>query len=112
MKTSVYLTGVAAVALLLTSHAFADESNTHASSPSFAGHQLAGSAKVSLAQARAIALKARPGTITSEELERESGGSGLRYSFDVRSAGKLWEVGVDARTGQVLENDRESDHPD
>ncbi|HEV2364146.1 MAG TPA: PepSY domain-containing protein [Caulobacteraceae bacterium] len=69
-------------------------------------------AKISLAQARAAALAARPGKITDQELEKEGGGSGLRYSFDVLSAGKVWEVGIDAKTGKVLENDRESANPD
>jgi uncharacterized membrane protein YkoI len=72
------------------------------------GHQLAAQAKITLAQARAIALKARPGKITDEELEKEGGGSGLRYSFDVVSHGKTVEVGVDAMTGKVLENGSES----
>ena len=49
----------------------------------YPGQELAGKAKVTIDQARASALKARPGTITDEELEREKGGSGLRYSFDV-----------------------------
>jgi hypothetical protein len=72
------------------------------------GHELAGKARVSLAQAQAIALKARPGSITDQELEKEGGGSGLRYSFDITSAGKTYEVGVDAKTGKVLENGHES----
>jgi len=55
------------------------------------------------AQARSIALKARPGDITSEELEKEKGGSGLRHSFVVKSGKALYEVGVDAETGKVLE---------
>jgi uncharacterized membrane protein YkoI len=80
--------------------------------PALKGHALAGQAKVTLAQARAIALNARPGEITDQELEREGGGSGLRYSFDVRSAGVVYEVGVDAKTGKVLENSREGVHPD
>ena len=63
-------------------------------------------------QAIAIALKARPGQITDKELEREGGGTGLRYSFDVRSDGTVYEVGVDARTGSVLENGREGANPD
>ena len=50
--------------------------------------------------------------ITDKELEREKGGSGLRYSFDVFSKGKTYEVGVDAQTGAVLENGREGAHPD
>lgn len=85
---------------------------TSATSPAFSGHQLASQAQISLTEARAAALKARPGTITDEELEREGGGSGLRYSFDVKSAGTTYEVGVDAKSGRLLENDREGAHPD
>ena len=44
-----------------------------------------------------IALQARAGAITDEELEREKGGSGLRYPFDIKSAGTVYEVGVDAQ---------------
>ena len=72
------------------------------------GHELAAQSKVTLAQARAIALNARPGRIIDQELEKEGGGSGLRYSFDVVSQGKTIEVGVDAMTGRVLENGSES----
>ena len=85
---------------------------TSANSTAFSGHRFAGQAKITLEQARAIAQKARPGTFTDEELEREHGGSGLRYSFDIKSAGVTWEVGVDAKTGDVLENDREGANPD
>jgi Peptidase propeptide and YPEB domain len=68
-------------------------------------------AKISLSQARAIALKAYPGQIMKEELEHERGGSGLRYSFDMRR-GKQWrEVGVDAKTGRIIENIREGANP-
>jgi uncharacterized membrane protein YkoI len=76
-------------------------------SPSFRGHELAAHAKVTLAAGRAAALKARPGIIVDQELEKEGGGSGLRYSFDVKSHGKTIEVGVDAVTGKVLENGAE-----
>ena len=69
-------------------------------------------AKISLAQARATALAARPGQITDQELEKERGGTGLRYSFDIKSKGKTFEIGVDARTGKVLENAAEASHPD
>ena len=78
--------------------------------PAFAmlkGDALAKNAKISLAVARNTALKARPGTITDQELEKEKGGSGLRYSFDITSQGKSYEVGVDAKTGAVLENGTE-----
>jgi len=54
----------------------------------YKGGQLAPKAKITIAEARSIALKARHGTITAEELEKERGGSGLRYSFDIKSDGK------------------------
>jgi uncharacterized membrane protein YkoI len=76
------------------------------------GGQFAGQARVTLAQARATALKARAGTITDQELEKEKGGSGLRYSFDIKAGGKTYEVGVDAKTGAVLENAAEGKNPD
>jgi uncharacterized membrane protein YkoI len=78
----------------------------------YTGQELAKDAKISIKQARAIALKAHPGEITDEELEKERGGSGLRYSFDIKRRGVTQEVGVDARTGRVLENKKEGPHPD
>jgi Peptidase propeptide and YPEB domain len=66
-----------------------------------------------IAEARAIALKAHPGKITDEELERESGGTGLRYLFDIKSgSAATHEVGVDAKIGRVLENAKEGKNPD
>ena len=78
----------------------------------WSGENLAPTAKVTMEQATAIALKARPGTVTDRELEREGGGSGLRYSFDIKSSGVVYEIGVDAKTGKVLENSKEGSHPD
>lgn len=69
-----------------------------------AQHPSAPAAKLSLQEAQAIALKARPGHVKDHELEQEAGGSGARYSFDIQSGATLFEVGVDANTGQVLEN--------
>ncbi len=78
----------------------------------YTGYKLASTAHVTIDQARRTALKARPGVITDQELEKESGGSGLRYSFDIKAASKTYEVGVDAQTGKVLENAAEGAHPD
>ncbi|MHB8885978.1 MAG: PepSY domain-containing protein [Methylovirgula sp.] len=64
-----------------------------------------------MSEARTIALKAFPGKIIKSELEHEHGGSGLRYSFDMRQGTKWREVGVDAMTGQVLENSPEGANP-
>jgi uncharacterized membrane protein YkoI len=70
----------------------------------FTGEKLARDATITLAEARDIALKVFPGTVSSEELEKEKGGSGLRYSFDIKNGTVVHEVGVDAKTGQILEN--------
>lgn len=76
------------------------------------GSNLLPQAKITLVKARATALATRPGTITDQELEKERGGTGLRYSFDITSNGKKFEVGVDAKTGKVLENSTEGPNPD
>jgi uncharacterized membrane protein YkoI len=78
----------------------------------YSGEKLAKTAKITMGQATQIALKSKPGKITDRELEREGGGSGLRYSFDILSKGVTYEVGVDAQTGAVLEDGREGAHPD
>jgi uncharacterized membrane protein YkoI len=83
-----------------------------ANAVAFKGQKFAGEAKISMKQARVIALKAHPGKITDEELEQEKGGSGLRYSFDIRHGQVTQEVGVDARTGTLLENAPEGPNPD
>jgi uncharacterized membrane protein YkoI len=93
--------GALSLALLFTCPALA-----------YRGEYLAKDAKISIAEARAIALKAHPGKITDEELEREAGGTGLRYSFDIKSGSSTQEVGVDAITGRVLENAKEGKNPD
>ena len=85
---------------------------TAATAHGYVGQQLAAKAKITMAQARVIALKAHPGRVTDQELEKEGGGSGLRYSFDIVSGGKTFEVGVDARSGAVLENKAEGKNPD
>lgn len=84
----------------------------HAEAKPYTGHELAKSAKVSMERAQAIALKVRPGKITDKELEKEAGGSGLRYSFDILAGGKTYEVGIDAANGKVLENAVEGKNPD
>ena len=84
------------------------------SAQAYTGEEFAKDAKINLQEAREIALKAFPGKITDEELEKEKGGSGLRYSFDIKrgKATKTQEVGVDAVTGKLLENATEGPNPD
>jgi uncharacterized membrane protein YkoI len=70
----------------------------------YTGEKLGKNAKLTIEQARAIALKAHPGKITDEELERKAGGRGLRYTFDIKSGNVVREIGVDAETGRITEN--------
>ncbi len=91
----------ALIATMLTGTAFALD-----------GEKYLPDASVTLAQARETALKTYPGKIVSQELEKESGGSGLRYSFVVRHHSEKHEVGIDAKTGAVLENSVEGKNPD
>ncbi len=70
-------------------------------------------AKITMAQAKEIALKRVPGTITDQELEKEKGK--LLYSFDVKDAnGKSFDVEIDAKTGAILkvEEDKEDEADD
>lgn len=71
--------------------------------------KLAAKAKLTQAEAEAIALKAVPNAkVKASELEEEDGG--LRWSFDLNTPGSkdITEVGVDAMTGKVVENKVES----
>jgi uncharacterized membrane protein YkoI len=82
---------------------------TVSAAPAFAleGGNLSGEAMLSLDQARAAALKAQPGTILDQELEHRNGGSGLRYSFDIKVGAVTHEVGIDAKNGEPLQNTAE-----
>ena len=97
---------------VFTTQTLAAPATATAPASHFDGEKLAKRATVTIDAAAAIALKARPGVITDRELEREAGGSGLRYSFDIKSDGVTYEVGVDAKTGAVLENGAEGKTPD
>ena len=57
--------------------------------------------KITMAEARATALKKAPGTVKSEELENEHGK--LIYSFDIAtSKSGVTEVNVDAMNGKIV----------
>ena len=61
--------------------------------------------RISMAQARSMALKLAPGKLISSEYENEGGG--WRYSFDIQQKGHVQEIGIDGRTGKVVENKSE-----
>ena len=57
--------------------------------------------KITMEQAKAIALKRVAGTILDSELEKERGR--IQYAIDICDGnGKIWEVEIDATTGDVL----------
>ena len=58
--------------------------------------------RLSMDQARRIALKAARGRLVAAEYEKEKGA--WRYSFDIRQARRIHEVGVDANSGRIVEN--------
>lgn len=70
-------------------------------------------AKITMDEAKAIALKEKSGTITDQELEKKKGR--ILYSFDVRTSdGKVFDIEVDAKTGKVLKvvEDKEDEQDD
>ena len=58
--------------------------------------------KLSMASARAIALKRAPGRVKDAEYEFEKGG--WRYSFDIAQGKRIHEIGVDAMNGKIVED--------
>jgi uncharacterized membrane protein YkoI len=61
--------------------------------------------RISMGQARGMALKLAPGKIISSEYEKEGGI--WRYSFDIQQRGNVQEIGIDGRTGKLVENKSE-----
>lgn len=62
--------------------------------------------RLSMAQARVIALKRAPGRIKDAEYELEKGA--WRYSFDIVQDGRIHEIGVNAMSGAIVEDTFES----
>ena len=63
---------------------------------------------ISMARAKAMALHLAPGKIISSEYEKEDGI--WRWSFDIQQKNNVQEIGIDARTGKVVENKSEGRH--
>lgn len=99
VMTTIILTAGASLAAALNARQEKNESTEQA--------QLARQARITMAQARATALKRAPGNVESSELEREHGK--LVYSFDIRNAkGTITEVQVSAITGRVVSVEHEN----
>ncbi len=93
----------------LTAGLFAASAMITLSAHAYSGSEYEKEAKLTLQEAQVIALKTYPGTVVDQELEHKQGGSGLRFSFDIRAHHVTHEVGVDAKTGAVLENNKDDD---
>lgn len=61
--------------------------------------------KISMAHAKAVALRLAPGKVISSEYEKEGGI--WRYSFDIQQNGHVQEIGIDGQTGRIVENKSE-----
>jgi hypothetical protein len=68
--------------------------------------QLKPNAKISMEQAKAIALQKENGTVKSSELEIEHGR--WIYSLDISTPNGIREVNIDANTGRVVEDSKET----
>jgi len=63
---------------------------------------------ISLEQAKAKALAAKPGVVTDADLDDRDFGKGWDYEFEIHDAdGHEWEVYVDAKSGEVRKVSRE-----
>jgi uncharacterized membrane protein YkoI len=59
---------------------------------------------ITLKQAQAKALAAKPGVVTDVDLDDRDFGKGWNYEFDIVDVdvdGREWEVDIDAKTGVV-----------
>jgi uncharacterized membrane protein YkoI len=109
MKRLSLLAVIAIIALAAGSSIVAATSNSHTAQGKKHSEQanLARQAKITMEQAREIALQRAPGNVESAELEREH--RQLVYSFDIRNAeGTITEVQVNALTGKVARIEHEN----
>jgi uncharacterized membrane protein YkoI len=107
-----HLLAIMSVGLIATAAVAGSSHAENTKATPFTGAKYVKEAKITLDKARAIAVKTYAGEIVVQELEKEKGGSGLRYSFDIKNGKITHEVGVDAKTGTVLENSLEGAHHD
>ncbi len=70
--------------------------------------KLAKEAKITKEEAKKIALKRVPGKVVESEIDKEKGK--VVWEFEIKTKeGKVFEVAVDAKTGDIVEVDDETD---
>lgn len=100
------MSAAACAAILLGSAAQASpQAPAKAAHPGARAASKAPHARLTMVQARAIALRAAPGKVISGEYENEGGG--WRYSFDIQQRHNVQEIGIDGQSGKIVENKSE-----
>ena len=98
--------GAAALQLPLAAFAGSQAADHESQAHKAAMHANAPAPRIDEAQARRIAMTVAKGTVAESEYEKEGGS--WRWSFDIRENGKIHEVGVDAKTGKIVEDSWEA----
>jgi len=99
MKNSVYKTSAATILMLgiLSTNAVADDDDLQEMEAISKQFSL-----ISLDEAKAKALAAKPGVVKDADLENRKFSKGWDYEFEIVDAdGKEWDVVIDAKTGMV-----------
>ncbi len=99
MKNSVYKTSAATILMLgiLSTNAVADDDDLQEMEAISKQFSL-----ISLDEAKAKALAAKPGVVKDADLENRKFSKGWDYEFEIVDAdGKEWDVVIDAKTGKV-----------
>lgn len=88
---------ISSFAFLISGHAMADGDD-----PAKMRAIAEAAGLISLEEATAKALAAKPGTVIEVELDDRSWPKGWDYEFEIiDSNGKEWDVDIDAKTGEV-----------
>jgi uncharacterized membrane protein YkoI len=99
MKNSVYKTSAATILMLgiLSTNAIADDDDLQEMEAISKQFSL-----ISLDEAKAKALAAKPGVVKDADLENRKFSKGWDYEFEIVDAdGKEWDIVIDAKTGKV-----------
>ena len=71
-------------------------------SPSFEYEVKPGMNLIDYSLAKSVALNAKPGDILEWKLEKDESNDRWEYRFFISSAGRVWEIRIDAMSGVVL----------
>jgi len=102
MKTKTIISAIALTALMTSGVSMADDDIQEVRRVS------EGLNLISLEQAKAKALQAKPGVIDDVDLENRTFSKGWDYEFEIVDVdGNEWDVYVDAKSGEVRKIERD-----